>query len=154
MNVSKVTGNFLRGSRPNNSADLVMIGFNWRAQTVISLETGFGRFWDGLSGREFNEQQLWENGWHRAYISHPLSNFTPPTRSETELIIGDIKRGLEIGPVFLHCYSGVDRTGWICAAWRVLEEGKDAESAWAEAKLMGMHHWYFWWKSAFMEAMK
>lgn len=151
MKILRVTGNLLRGDRPNSPDDLTLLGFNNQVLTIVSLETGFGKFWDSLSGRAFDEKGYWEKGWHRSWISRPCSNFTPPSRAETEVIIRDLKAGLALGAVYLHCYSGRDRTGWICAAWRVLEEGMSPEDAWAECRLLGMHPRYHWWRSAFME---
>lgn len=151
MNLLKVSENLYRGSRPESTADLWMLSLQCSVKTIISLETGFGNFWDGLLGRAFDEKGFWERGWHRQWISRPCSNILPPSRVETEVILRDIKAGLALGPVFVHCYSGVDRTGWVCAAWRVLEEGMAPEDAWAECRLRGMHQRFYWWQSAFME---
>jgi len=151
MNMFRVSQNLYRGPRPDSSSDLITLGFNYQVATLISLETGFGQFWDSLWGRDFDERGGWERGWHRSYISRPCSNIFPPSRAETEVILRDIKRSLISGPVYVHCYAGVDRTGWVIAAWRVLEEGVHPEDAWAEAMLMGLHRRYHWWRAAFME---
>ncbi len=151
MKISSVARNLFRGSRPEGPPDLLTLGLNNGVKTIISLETGFGRFWDGLTGKDFDERRAWEKGWHRTYISRPCSNFTPPGRADTEVILRDIENGLKLGPVFLHCHSGVDRTGWIVASWRVLQEGAVPEVAWEECLKMGMHKRFSFWKSAFMQ---
>jgi hypothetical protein len=142
-----------RGPRPESADDLTLLFFNFQAKTIVSLETGFGKFWDGFRGRSFHEQDLWDRVYKRTFLSRPCSNFLPPTRAETTAILDDIKASIQKGAVYVHCYAGVDRTGWIIAAWRVREQGWQPEKAWLEAVQMGMHSRYWWWHRHFVEAM-
>lgn len=41
----------------------------------------------------------------------------------------DLRFGLQRGPVLVHCHHGADRTGLICALWRILYEGWSRQSA-------------------------
>lgn len=41
----------------------------------------------------------------------------------------DLRAGLELGPVLVHCHHGADRTGLICALWRILYEGWSRQAA-------------------------
>ncbi len=54
---------------------------------------------------------------------------TPPPRAE-------LRRVLEIfdgpDPVVIHCWGGIDRTGYAVAAYRILRQGWDVERAFAE----------------------
>ncbi len=40
-----------------------------------------------------------------------------------------LKAALSAGPVLVHCHHGADRTGVICALWRILFEGWSRQSA-------------------------
>jgi len=41
----------------------------------------------------------------------------------------DLNAGLQRGPVLVHCRHGADRTGLICALWRILQEDWSRQSA-------------------------
>lgn len=41
----------------------------------------------------------------------------------------DLHAGMQLGPVLIHCHHGADRTGLICALWRVLYQGWSRQSA-------------------------
>lgn len=41
----------------------------------------------------------------------------------------DLRVGMATGPVVVHCHHGADRTGLICALWRILYEGWSRQSA-------------------------
>ena len=41
----------------------------------------------------------------------------------------DLRQGMQSGPVLVHCHHGADRTGLICALWRILYEGWSRQSA-------------------------
>ncbi len=41
----------------------------------------------------------------------------------------DLRAGMTLGPVLVHCHHGADRTGLICALWRILYEGWSRQQA-------------------------
>lgn len=41
----------------------------------------------------------------------------------------DLHAGMQRGPVLVHCHHGADRTGLICALWRILYQGWSRQSA-------------------------
>lgn len=41
----------------------------------------------------------------------------------------DLRAGMELGPVLVHCHHGADRTGLICALWRILYQGWSRQAA-------------------------
>jgi len=45
-------------------------------------------------------------------------------------------------PVFMHCRRGADRVGVMVGFYRVAFQGWDGESAYREARAMGMRWWY------------
>lgn len=151
MNLSKVANGLFRGSRPECKADLNQLAISYGVQTIISLETGFGAFWSRFLGKPFDESGWWSSWFARKFITHSLSNFFPPSKCETYKILSDILSAQRAGAVFIHCYAGVDRTGWVVAAWRVAQDGIAPEAAWEEAVRMGLHARFFWWSPHFME---
>ena len=40
-----------------------------------------------------------------------------------------LRQGMAEGPVLVHCHHGADRTGLICALWRMLDEGWSRQQA-------------------------
>jgi protein tyrosine/serine phosphatase len=40
-----------------------------------------------------------------------------------------MQAAMTLGPVLVHCHHGADRTGLICALWRILYEGWSRQSA-------------------------
>ncbi len=46
------------------------------------------------------------------------------------------------GPVYVHCFHGADRTGLMCAMYRLVYDGWDKRSAIAEMKKHGFHFWH------------
>lgn len=153
MQTKDVSYNLICGSRPKGFQDLQTLN-NRGILSIISLETGFGAFWDKLSGHGFDEKSTWIHSFHGGFISMPLSNFLPPSTAETRDILNALAAARMTGPVFIHCYAGVDRTGFIVAAFRALYEHWSPEKAWQEALDKGLHNRYKWWRGGFMEAMK
>ncbi|MCF7851695.1 MAG: tyrosine-protein phosphatase [Simkaniaceae bacterium] len=45
-------------------------------------------------------------------------------------------------PVFIHCFHGADRTGTLCAIYRIVVQKWDKEKAIAEMKKYGFHWWH------------
>lgn len=45
-------------------------------------------------------------------------------------------------PVFVHCFHGADRTGTLCAIYRIVVQKWDKEKAIAEMKKYGFHWWH------------
>ncbi len=147
-----VSDRLMRGPRPESVSDLQWF-IDQGIFTIISLETGFGAFWDKITARKLlNERSMWNSYFQRPFFNFPLSNFLPPTPRQVVETIQAIQKSP--GPTFLHCYSGVDRTGFLVAVWRVWEEGWGPEAAWKEAVESGMHPWFWWWKAAFLEVVK
>lgn len=45
-------------------------------------------------------------------------------------------------PAFVHCFHGADRTGAVCAIYRIIVQNWDKEKAIAEMKRKGLHWWH------------
>lgn len=133
-----------RGPRPKNQEELEHL-FKSGVRTIISLEEGWGKLF-GWKG----EESLWKMMGGR-FIHLRMSNVFPPTLDQCQLVEDTIHRFYARGSVFIHCYAGVDRTGFV-SAYLAYINGYSAEQAWQYAALdQGMHKRYYWWKKYFMK---
>lgn len=67
-----------------------------------------------------------------------------PYRPRDKVVIDFLKviYNKEHHPVFVHCFHGADRTGTLCAIYRIVVQGWDKEKAIAEMKKYGFHWWH------------
>lgn len=152
--ITRVTEGVFRGPHPEMLVDLQSRGI----KTILSLQTGAQ---DIFRGRVYVEDEKAEMAGIDV-IHVRLDNLRPPTVAQIErclnLMIGRTQySGVQLKgtlPIYVHCKHGVDRTGFICAAYRVLVEGWDVEDALQEMREMGFHSWfYLWWPAAFRRRM-
>jgi protein-tyrosine phosphatase len=131
--VIQVAKNLWRGPRPRDLLPLKEAGI----KVVISLETGVSEIFHN-DPYEFQSPE--DYGIQLFHIK--CSDIFPPTPEQVRkcllLISPDI-------PTLIHCYSGVDRTGFICAKYRMEKEGWTDSRAEAEWINLGRHWWYAWW---------
>jgi hypothetical protein len=131
----KVDGFNWRGGRPKDLSDLIYLGF----QRVINLQSGTedylttSRYEDDLNNPP-PDIEIFELRW---------SNIFPPTKKQAERIIELLKVPKQ---TYIHCHSGVDRTGAAILLHLCANHGWAFETAWKNMKSMGMHPWFFWWK--------
>jgi protein tyrosine phosphatase (PTP) superfamily phosphohydrolase (DUF442 family) len=124
-NFSQVDAHVFRGAQPPYSAfaDLAAMG----VKAVVNLrEPG-----DGPPDEEF-----WVTKAGMKYISLPMSGISAPTEARLHEILSVI--AAVVGPVFVHCQFGCDRTGIVCGGWRVAYDGWTGEKALQEAVAFGM----------------
>jgi protein tyrosine/serine phosphatase len=66
------------------------------------------------------------------YVNVPMHAWHPE-REDVVLALAEIRRALAdpnaAAPVYVHCKAGKDRTGYVIAAWRIVEEDWDADTA-------------------------
>ena len=60
-----------------------------------------------------------------------MTVFTPIGKDQLPTIMTSMEESLR-WPIFIHCAQGQDRTGYICAAYRVLVQGWTVEEAMEE----------------------
>jgi tyrosine-protein phosphatase SIW14 len=130
-NFYKVDEHVYRGAQPTDE------GFKYLAKigvkTVIDLR-GAGE------GRRNEESVVTAAG--MKYINIPMTGLTPPTEAEIARILGILEDGT-IGPVFVHCQRGADRTGAVVAAYRIDHDGWENARALKEAMVNGMSFFQF-----------
>jgi protein tyrosine/serine phosphatase len=137
--VKPVTENLWRGPRPKTVLDLHQF------QAIVNLQSGTEDLitdstYESERG-EFPAVQVFEI---------KCSNIFPPTAAQ-------VMRFLTIANQFktyVHCHSGVDRTGFMVAVFRMLEQGWTFEQAHAEWVSEGRHWWFWWWKKSLKQWSK
>lgn len=128
-NFHQVNQNVFRGAQPTAQGfeSLSKLGI----KTVIDLrESG---------SRSRAEQQVVERDGMR-YVSVPLRGMEAPTDAQVSKLLALLADGSK-GPVFIHCRRGADRTGTICACYRIANDHWTNEKALGEARSFGMA-WY------------
>lgn len=114
-NFSKVNDKLWRGAQPEGGADAFR---RLGAKTVINLRNDHDDFPD-LQGTDI------------AYVNIPM-HAAMPHEEEIVLFLAVLRRAMADAkrtPVFVHCQAGKDRTGYSIAAYRIVEEGWDADTA-------------------------
>ena len=130
-NFYKVDEHVYRGGQPTGE------GFQYLAKigvkTVIDLrEPG---------ERSRNEERMVAAA-GMTYINIPMTGLTPPTEAEIARILGILEDG-KVGPVFVHCMRGADRTGAVIGSYRIDHDGWDNARALQEAMANGMSFFQF-----------
>lgn len=122
-----------RGPRPKDLGELKGI------KRIINLESGVYSTLhpDGKIMRQFPAD------YGMTEFNLPCSDITPPEDWVVEKVITLVCHYIE--PTYIHCLSGVDRTGYVCAAYRMRVQGWSYGAAVAEWTALGRHPWYFWW---------
>ena len=138
-------GLLVRGPRfDSKQAFLDEVGFHQIFQ-VISLQEG----WADFLGH-YNEKE------DCAALGMPFkrvrfSNLVAPSPAQCREVLSAIRNAE--GKTYLHCFAGVDRTGFICGLYRHLEDDLTPDEAWREQCAgMGMHRRYqLFWRHSFFE---
>lgn len=125
-NFQKVDDHVYRGAQPSREgfSNLSKLGI----QTVIDLRE---------PGDRSATERKWVTGAGMQYISVPMYGMATPSNESVVRVLGLLEdRG--IGPVFVHCKRGADRTGGVIACYRVEHDHWQNDRALAEARSMGM----------------
>lgn len=131
-----VDTNVARGPRPT-SPDVIK-----QFKTVINLEVGWFDFFHG----ELQQERDWCAGLEVNYVHHPMSDLCRPSKTELCEILAQIQLAKANGPTLVHCLHGEDRTGMVCAAYRILMQNWRPFVAIDEMYKFGFHQWaYAWW---------
>ena len=126
-NLYKVTDGVYRGAEPG------AVGFRclerMGVRTVVNLQT-MDSDRDELEGTDLDYEHIWFRTWHPEDedVVRFLNIATDPART----------------PVFVHCRRGADRTGLMCAVYRVVVCGWSKEEAIREMTQGGFgfdHRW-------------
>lgn len=126
-----------RGSQPKTKEDFDLLK-SMGIKYSLNLQTGVAILDDG---NPLAEQLTMDQCGIRTYC-HPLSEITPPTSAQLQLAIEVINNHK---PIYIHCHAGVDRTGMVCATYRIKVQNWTAKKAIEEMIKLGSHPWYRFW---------
>lgn len=145
------TDRLYRG-RPKSQAELNE-AWGLGIRTIISLESGFARFVSEMRDEWCEEKEAWEEMGGR-WENVPCSNFFPPSREASQRVYNLVNESPT--KVLIHCFSDVDRTGWMCAYYKFRDRWcLTWQDAWeVEAVLKGQHFWFRWWRPFFWWACR
>lgn len=136
-----VDGIVWRGAQPSDSAWPLLAKAGCR--TVIDLNS---------TGPAIQQQDRLIASAGMIYHALDWSGILPPSveKVDAALALIDALVYTSEAPVFIHCKHGSDRTGTLCACWRIHHDGWDFDRAIDEAftslGLQGMHE--FWMAAA------
>jgi len=119
---SKVTDNIYRGSAP--SIKDVLLLKKYGINKIISLDNTCGKKIEKICKNIGIKQEIHHLDGKKANLLKFLSK--------------NLKKMLEEGgPTFIHCRHGKDRTGFVCALYRIKYQNKSLEEAMEEANSFG-----------------
>jgi len=121
-NFAKVSDVLFRGEQPTaeGMAELKKMGI----KTVINLRA-FHSDRDELKGTGLNYVHIYCKAWH--------------PEEEDVLAFLKVVSDPKYQPVFVHCQHGADRTGMMCASYRIVKAGWAATDAAKETHNFGFH---------------
>ena len=126
-NLFRVTDTLYRGDQPTASGmqELRKLGI----KTVINLRS-FHSDRDEIGTTDLLQQQIYMKSWHpeREDVVRFMRLVTDPTNA----------------PVFVHCQHGADRTGTMCAIYRITVQGWSKKDAIREMKEGGFGFHEIW----------
>ncbi len=130
--IHKIDKEIYRGPRPN---DLTALRKDLHIDTMIDLESGVYEMLYDVS--------QFPPDFGMSYYHMPCSDIFPPPRNYVEKCLALMRQDRVI---YLHCLSGVDRTGFVAAVYRMQVQGWGFDLALREWKSLGRHFWYFYWE--------
>jgi len=127
FNVGLLSSEIYRGGQPTNYgfATLWMMGI----KTVLAL-------------RVLDTEKDLAKSFGITYIPLPMSTFTKVDKGILYEAL-KIMRDESNWPIFVHCKHGADRTGVVCAAFRMEYDGWGAQEAEQEMQDFGFHDIWF-----------
>jgi len=134
--ISLVHRKIYRGPEPSDAdwTELKALGVRYD----LDLETGI------LHDGKISDERGKATSMGVRFYGLPFSFIEAPTRHDLYRAATFLAQVSEDG-IYVHCRDGVDRTGMVCAKYRMVTQGWSKQAAVGEMKKMGMHWWYYWW---------
>ena len=125
-NVGRIAPRIYRGNSPSKEglATLEAMGI----KTVVNLRHYHGKG---------EEKACGELGLR--YVRIALESTNAPSESNVRLFLRTVTNP-DLQPVYFHCWRGKDRTGAMCAVYRMAVDGWPLEAALAEMNEFGFYH--------------
>lgn len=130
----KVSDKLYRGPRPTSSNDIYEIAKV--CKTFINLESGVYEHFHNDFYEYFSDRNV-------MLVRIRCSDIFPPTRLAVERFLAVVT--CNFGS-YVHCRHGKDRTGFMCAVYRMQVDGWSYKESVAEMFSLGFHKFpYLWW---------
>ena len=128
-NFAKVDDGLWRGAQPDDNGFRALAGLG--VKTIVNLR----------SNHDDDRDDVPEGVAIEAIPLHALLDSDPPTDDEVKRFF-DIVLDPARRPVFVHCAHGKDRTGTMCALYRMEIDGWSPKEAFDEMQKYGFHDMY------------
>jgi len=140
MKIEKFSFNVLRGPQPEIMSEFLFLAKSQGVKTIINLQSGWYNF---LHPFRKKVKPCW---FGIQEIKIPMSPIFPPRMKQVRQAIEAIRHHKEHGQVYVHCKSGVDRTGAVCAAYLIADHDVGPQMAYIGMLIDGFHVYrFFWW---------
>lgn len=126
-NVGRMLPNLYRGAQPES------VGF--QTLSIMGIKTI-------LALRVLDSEKKLVESYGMKYIPNPMSTFTKVNTN----VLGDalkVMRNESNWPVFVHCQHGADRTGVVCAVYRMQYDRWTEQASEQEMQDFGFHDIWF-----------
>lgn len=130
-NFHKVDANVYRGAQPSDEGlrNLAKLGI----RTVVDLRQ--------IDDRSIQEEKV-VTAAGMQYVKVPMRTGETPSNENVHRVL-ELLNDPSVGPVFVHCMKGEDRTGGIIACYRIQHDHWKNDRALSEARSLGMS-WFQW----------
>jgi protein tyrosine/serine phosphatase len=147
MRAIKVDDRVWRGERPRTADDFAYLA-DQGIKTILNVEGGL---LENLSADpNYQQTMAFMAGMEQVRIG--MSALWAPSRGDVNTCLAVLARSVAqpqlYGPVYVHCHQGVDRTGFVIAAYRLRYYDWKYGRAVAEMLRLGFHRWYRYWLPA------
>jgi tyrosine-protein phosphatase SIW14 len=129
-NFQKLNDHVYRGAQPTE------LGFQSLAKLGVKIVVDLRLI--GEHSQADEQRMVESNG--MKYVSVPMRGMHTPTDEQVSKVLA-LLDDTTIGPVFVHCKRGADRTGAVIACYRVEHDHWKNDQALHEARSLGMS-WY------------
>lgn len=136
MFILKVDDGVYRGPRPSTDEDWALLK-KQNIKTILNLEYG----WYEYFHHEVNEEMEIAIDEDMNPINMKVSDICPPDEKEIKVALKILTKKEK--PIYIHCYHGMDRTGIICAAYRIEIQKWKYEDAIKEMMDLGFHSFFY-----------
>jgi tyrosine-protein phosphatase SIW14 len=106
-------------------------------KTILNLENDIG---------QVDEELSIANTYNIIFFTNPMSGIWAPHRMQLTSALYVMETATF--PLLIHCRHGEDRTGIVCAAYRVKKQGWSIDKAYQECLEYGHSKYLWFWKKA------